>query len=70
MSHEALPIDAAAFNQAIHDLPLDTLHSKAAELQNNISHLKYSNEQMMPFADEGDQGAIALTTFPHTANAS
>ncbi|KAL1306740.1 hypothetical protein AAFC00_005405 [Neodothiora populina] len=55
MSHEALPIDAPAFARAIQDLPVDALHSNAAELTNNIRHLKSSNEQMMPFADEGDQ---------------
>lgn len=56
MSHEALPIDAPGFARALEGLPVDALHGKAAELQNSIAHLKYSNEQMVPFADEGDQG--------------
>ncbi|KEQ61535.1 uncharacterized protein M437DRAFT_51116 [Aureobasidium melanogenum CBS 110374] len=56
MSHEALPIDRARFAEALESLPLDALHSKVAELRNNMNHLRYSNEQMVPFADEGDQG--------------
>ncbi|CAD0094357.1 unnamed protein product [Aureobasidium mustum] len=60
MSHEALPIDRARFAEALESLPLDALHSKVAELRNNMNHLRYSNEQMVPFADEGDQG---MSTF-------
>jgi len=56
MSHEALPIDIPAFARALEDLPVDALHTKAAELLNSIEHLKYSNHEMIPFADEGDQG--------------
>lgn len=56
MSHEALPIDRARFAEALESLPLDALHAKVAELRNNMNHLRYSNEQMVPFADEGDQG--------------
>ncbi|CAD0107229.1 unnamed protein product [Aureobasidium uvarum] len=55
MSHEALPIDRVRFAEALESLPLDALHSKVAELRNNMDHLRYSNEQMVPFADEGDQ---------------
>ncbi|KAI4729428.1 hypothetical protein E4T49_02780 [Aureobasidium sp. EXF-10728] len=55
MSHDALPIDRARFAEALESLPLDALHSKVAELRNNMNHLRYSNEQMVPFADEGDQ---------------
>lgn len=43
------------FATAIADLPFSNLYTKAAELRNSIAHLKSSNEQMMPFADEGDQ---------------
>lgn len=57
MSHEALPIDRARFAEALESLPLDALHSKVAELRNNIQHLRSSNDQMVPFADEGDQGS-------------
>ncbi|KAI5205322.1 hypothetical protein E4T39_03114 [Aureobasidium subglaciale] len=55
MSHEALPIDRARFAEALESLPIDALHSKVAELRNNMNHLRFSNEQMVPFADEGDQ---------------
>ncbi|KAG9600141.1 hypothetical protein KCU84_g5262, partial [Aureobasidium melanogenum] len=55
MSHEALPIDRVRFAEALESLPLDALHSKVAELRNNMNHLRYSNEQMVPFADDGDQ---------------
>ena len=55
MSHEALPIDRRAFAEALESLPLDALHGKAAEISNSITHLKSSNDQMMPFADDGDQ---------------
>ena len=62
MSHEALPLDAPAFARALEDLPVDALHSRAAEIQNSIAHLKSSNEQMVPFADEGDQGTRVSTS--------
>ena len=54
MSSDAAPIDPERFALALESLPLDALHSKAAELRNSISHLKSSNEQMLPFAEEGD----------------
>lgn len=55
MSAEARPIDPLRFAEALESLPLDALHAKAAELENSISQLRSSNEQMVPFADEGDQ---------------
>ncbi|KAK4988980.1 hypothetical protein LTR50_003576 [Elasticomyces elasticus] len=55
MSGNTAPISPAAFASALPSLPLDSLHAKAAELRNSIAHLKSSNEQMMPFADDGDQ---------------
>ncbi|KAG8626192.1 hypothetical protein KVT40_006593 [Elsinoe batatas] len=55
MSSDALPIDPAQFAIALESLPVETLHQKAAEILNSIGHLKSSNEQMMPYADEGDQ---------------
>lgn len=66
MSHEALPIDIPAFTRALEDLPVDALHTKAAELLNSIEHLKYSNSEMMPFADEGDQGNHIHPFLEHT----
>jgi hypothetical protein len=55
MSSEARPIDPLRFAEALETLPLDALHAKAAELQNSMEQLRSSNEQMVPFADEGDQ---------------
>ncbi|KAK3725071.1 hypothetical protein LTR37_000581 [Vermiconidia calcicola] len=54
MSTDARPIDPARFSLALEGLPIENLHSKAAEIRNSIAHLKHSNEQMLPFADEGD----------------
>ena len=55
MSSAAAPISAASFAEAIQDLPLGNLHSKAAEIRNSMQHLLASNEQLQTFADEGDQ---------------
>lgn len=55
MSSTSTPISPEMFALAIKDLPVDTLYSKAAELQNSISHLRDSNEQMKEYADEGDE---------------
>lgn len=55
MSTETNPISPERFALALESLPLDALHAKVAEIRNSISHLRSSNEQMMPFADEGDQ---------------
>lgn len=54
MAVQTQPIDPARFAQALEDLPLESLHAKAAELRNSINHLKSSNEQMLPFAEDGD----------------
>jgi hypothetical protein len=47
-------ITPEAFALAISDLPLENIYTKAAELQNSITHLLNSNIQMQPFAEEGD----------------
>jgi hypothetical protein len=47
-------ITPEAFALAIKDLPLENIYTKAAELQNSITHLLNSNIQMQPFAEEGD----------------
>lgn len=63
MSSDALPISPARFALAIQDLPLSTLHLKAAEIRNSIAHLDYSNEELKPFAEgknEGGNGEIDL----------
>ncbi|MCJ1383252.1 hypothetical protein MMC17_006890 [Xylographa soralifera] len=54
MSSNAPPITPARFAAALPDLPLSSLHAKAAELRNSITHLEASNDQLRPFADEGD----------------
>ncbi|MCJ1399916.1 hypothetical protein MMC11_003119 [Xylographa trunciseda] len=54
MSSNAPPITPARFVAALPDLPLSSLHAKAAELRNSIAHLEASNDQLRPFADEGD----------------
>ncbi len=55
MSSSASPITPQRFAKAILDLPLPTLHIKAAEIRNSISHLESSNFQLQKFADEGDR---------------
>ena len=55
MSSSAFPITPARFAEAILELPLPTLHLKAAEIRNSISHLTSSNAQLQTFADDGDK---------------
>ena len=55
MSAEARPISAEAFALAIQELPIGSLYAKASELQNSLHHLRRSNEQLKPFADDGDE---------------
>ena len=54
MSANATPISPARFAAALPDLPLSSIHNKAAELRNSIAHLENSNIQLQSFADEGD----------------
>ena len=54
MSSTATPIPPQRFAEAIKELPLANLHLKAAEIRNSIAHLASSNQQLQPFADEGD----------------
>ncbi|KAL8908259.1 MAG: hypothetical protein Q9171_005539 [Xanthocarpia ochracea] len=58
MSANAVPISQERFAEAIADLPIGNLHAKAAELRNSIAHLVHSNEQLQPFADDGDQDCL------------
>ena len=58
MSSLATPIPPDRFAEAILDLPLLTLHFKAAEIRNSISHLESSNSQLQGFADECDRDCI------------
>ena len=55
MAEATQSIDPTRFALALESLPLENLHSKGAELRNSIAHLKSSNEQMLPFAEDGDQ---------------
>ncbi|KAK3397786.1 hypothetical protein B0T20DRAFT_231794 [Sordaria brevicollis] len=50
-SNESLPITPQAFAAALEDLPPSALHLKVLEIYNSIAHLKYSNEQLRPFAE-------------------
>ncbi|KAF2089094.1 hypothetical protein K490DRAFT_1776, partial [Saccharata proteae CBS 121410] len=47
-------ISLEEFAVAIKDLPVASLHAKAAELRNSIYHMTRSNSQLEPFAAEGD----------------
>lgn len=64
MSNDSLPISPERFAEALKDLPISTLHLKAAELRNSIAHLDYSNEQLKPFAEgvEPDQDCVDAIT--------
>lgn len=54
MSSGSQPISPVAFALAIHDLPIGSLHGKAAEIRNSINHLQSSNMQLQTFARDGD----------------
>lgn len=60
MSSEARPIDASQFALAIQDLPVENLYSKANEIQNSITHLEASNQQLQEYSDS----IRADTTLP------
>jgi len=55
MSSESQPISAPRFATALPALSLESLHAKAAEIRNSITHLKSSNEQLREFAIQGDK---------------
>jgi hypothetical protein len=55
MSSYTRPISPTRFALALKDLPLSSIHAKAAELANSIAHLKLSNEQLREFAEQGDK---------------
>ena len=62
MSATATPIPPARFAAALRDLPLSSLHAKAAELRNSIAHLLSSNEELKPFAAAGDKDCAEAIT--------
>ncbi|KAL8940980.1 MAG: hypothetical protein Q9216_002499 [Gyalolechia sp. 2 TL-2023] len=55
MSASTAPIPLDRFAEAVAELPLGNLHTKAAELRNSIVHLVSSNAQLQDYADDGDQ---------------
>lgn len=55
MTSSSTPIHPHRFAEAIQELPLSNLHLKAAELRNSVAHLHSSNQELQPFADEGDR---------------
>lgn len=54
MSIATRPISPTRFSAALPDLPLDSLHAKAAEIRNGITHLQSSNDQLREYAEAGD----------------
>ena len=54
MSASATPISSARFAAALVELPLPSLHAKAAEIRNSIAHLEISNNELRNYAVAGD----------------
>ena len=65
MSTEALPISPGRFSEAIKELSVSTLHLKVLEIRNEITHLDYSNEQLLPFA-KGTAAVLGSSTSAST----
>ncbi|CAK7273953.1 hypothetical protein SEPCBS57363_005914 [Sporothrix epigloea] len=61
MSSEAPPISLARFAEAIKELSLSTLHLKVLEIRNDVAHLDYSNEQLLPYA-KGTAAVLGAAT--------
>lgn len=57
MSADALPITPARFAAALPSLPLSSLHAKAAEIHNSISHLLTSNKELEALSQDPDCAA-------------
>lgn len=55
MSRQSGPITTALFADAIKELPLSVVYTKAAELQNSISHLQRSNSELQNFVAESHE---------------
>jgi hypothetical protein len=58
MSSTSTPIMPHRFAEAIKELPLANLHFKAAEIRNSVAHLESSNQQLEPFANDGDKDCV------------
>lgn len=52
MATETTSINAAAFAEAIQELPLSAVYGKVAELRNSIAHLHRSNSELRVFLTE------------------
>jgi hypothetical protein len=54
MSSTSTSLTPSAFTTLIHDLPLEALYAKTAELLNSLQLLRDSNKQMEEFAEQDD----------------
>ncbi|KAJ5248711.1 hypothetical protein N7468_000162 [Penicillium chermesinum] len=55
MSSESLPINPAAFAEAITELPLSAVYGKVSELRNSLAHLHRSNLELRIFLLESQE---------------
>lgn len=63
MSAEARPISASQFAEAVQDLPVENLYSKAYEINNSIAHLRQSNKLLQEYSDSiRDDASLNPTT--------
>lgn len=51
MSAETRPISPSRFVEAIKDLPIENIYTKAHEIQNSVEHLQRSNAQLQEYSD-------------------
>jgi len=63
MTSETRPISPNSFATAIEDLPVETLYSKAVEINNSVAHLGRSNWMLQEYSDsiKNDQSLDAET---------
>lgn len=61
MSSEASPISPTQFASALEELPIENLYAKVYEIQNSISHLHISNQELQGYSDSvgGDVDCMA-----------
>ncbi|KAI9888348.1 MAG: hypothetical protein M1814_000555 [Vezdaea aestivalis] len=55
MASVTRPISPTIFAAALTQLPPSALHGKVSEIQNSLAHLTRSNDELEPFAKEGDE---------------
>ena len=51
MSSDTRPISPHSFAQAIEDLPVENLYTKAFEINNSVLHLEQSNKTLQEYSD-------------------